>query len=362
MEQVVNATTYDVITDNVSVILVTSSNDSASVDTAGCKLYRFIVESVVIGLLCVLGVTGNTMSFIVFRKDTLKTSTTFLFQGLSITDSFLLVMAIPVYSVPSLMEYLGNEHFEYYVKPYIAAYVFPWLCIAQTAAIWVTVLVGVNRYISVCWPYHAQRWTNLAKARQYLTIVLLLSFLYNIPHFVTRSIKKELNEYNETVPIMDENTNKTFEIIYYNICYTLIMLLLPLGLLVFLSHRLIRALKALKAKRASMQSQERQDSNVTFTLVIVLLVFTVCQAPALLTQIFWSILPDSQRLCGGFQHYYSRVSNALVILNSAINFVLYAGTNKRFRTVLLTQVCHTKVHKANGTNHQTQLLTQATQM
>ena len=84
--------------------------------------------------------------------------------------------------------------------------------------------------------------------------------------------------------------------------------------------------------------RQAQDNNVTLVLIIVVIVFSVCQAPALLNQIFWNVLDDAARDCGGFQFYYSRVSNMLVVTNSAVNFPIYAVFNTRFRQVLTTQV------------------------
>ena len=46
------------------------------------------------------------------------------------------------------------------------------------------------------------------------------------------------------------------------------------------------------------------------------------------------MLADEARLCGGFQYYFSGVSNALVTANSALNFAIYFCFNQRFRAVL----------------------------
>ena len=48
--------------------------------TPGCTFYSFVVCTVVIGLLTVFGSVGNVISFAVFCRDKIKTSTTFLFQ------------------------------------------------------------------------------------------------------------------------------------------------------------------------------------------------------------------------------------------------------------------------------------------
>jgi hypothetical protein len=57
-----------------------ADNDAIIAETPGCMLYSFVVSTVLIGSLCFLGVAGNTAAFLVFQKDKLKTSTTFLFQ------------------------------------------------------------------------------------------------------------------------------------------------------------------------------------------------------------------------------------------------------------------------------------------
>jgi len=53
-------------------------------DTPGCVLYSFVVCTVIIGLLTLLGSVGNIISFVVFHRDKIKTSTTFLFQVASV--------------------------------------------------------------------------------------------------------------------------------------------------------------------------------------------------------------------------------------------------------------------------------------
>jgi hypothetical protein len=88
----------------------------------------------------------------------------------------------------------------------------------------------------------------------------------------------------------------------------------------------------------TQSARQAQDNNVTLVLIIVVIVFSVCQAPALLNQILWNVLDSAARECGGFQFYFSRICNMLVVFNSAINFPIYAVFNTRFRQVLVGQV------------------------
>jgi hypothetical protein len=80
--------------------------------------------------------------------------------------------------------------------------------------------------------------------------------------------------------------NELYRVVYGNAMYTVFMLALPLLALTVLNVRLIRALKAIGRKRAELQrggarpncrQQQAQDNNVTLVLIIVVLVFTVCQ-------------------------------------------------------------------------------------
>ena len=321
-----------------------------------CFLYSFVVYTVILGSLCVLGIIGNLVAFVVFWKDTIKTSTTFLFQGLSMIDTVLLVTAFPIYFLQPLVQ---KEVFEGFaaIQPYILVYILPCTFTAQTATIWITVLVGFNRYIAVCKPYQASRLCNIAMARKYLLVVLLLSFLYNIPRFAAAKIIYRLDEYNNSrayPELTAMGDNKWYHIIYGNIFYLIFLLTLPLLTLTILNVMLINTLKEIKRKRMEMQSlRQQQDNNVTFVLIIVVLVFMICQLPALINQLLWNILADEHRQCGGFQYYFSRLCNLLVIINSAINFLIYFLFNKRFRTVFLETVCKGKLgpyDKKSGRN------------
>jgi len=60
---------------------LTTMATTAPADEAGCQLYSFVISSLLIGFLIVFGLIGNSTAFLVFQRDTLKTSTSFLFQA-----------------------------------------------------------------------------------------------------------------------------------------------------------------------------------------------------------------------------------------------------------------------------------------
>ncbi|KAK2155951.1 hypothetical protein LSH36_226g05006 [Paralvinella palmiformis] len=326
-----------------------ATNTSLS-STPHCNLYAFIINTVVIGTVCIVGLLGNVTSFVVFWLDKVKTSSSFLFQALSVIDSVLLILVFPLYCVTTFAEYTALLPSYYSVYPFVLVYIYPCAFVAQTATIWVTVLVGVNRYIAVCKPYQAPRLCTVVQARKQLAVVLCFAIFYNIPKFFEGKIEWKTAENNGTRDAHAMHTamglNKMYNIVYSNIFYTIFLLSLPLLILTVLNIRLINALNALKRKRAEMQSlRQQQDNNVTLVLVVVIIVFTVCQVPALVNQILWNTLPNSARDCGGFQFYFRPLSNTLVIFNSAVNFFIYLFFNTRFKQVLKSFFCKEKEYE-----------------
>ena len=188
-----------------------------------CTLYSFVVNTVIIGLLCIFGLVGNLMAYAVFWKDNIKTSTTFLFQGLSLIDSVMLITVFPIYVLDPLVKYLRVLQGFEKIQPYILVFILPCAFTAQAATIWVTVLVGFNRYIAVCKPYQASRLCNIQMARKYLLAVLLLTFLYNIPRFaqskiVHMTIQKDSGNVTAVTPgYTSVGESQLYQIIYGNI-------------------------------------------------------------------------------------------------------------------------------------------------
>ena len=80
-------------------------------------------------------------------------------QALSVIDNLLVVTAFPLYFLPTFVDYTGL--YPHYTDlstfhQFVLVYVLPVAFVAQTATIWVTVLVAVNRYIAVCRPYQVR--------------------------------------------------------------------------------------------------------------------------------------------------------------------------------------------------------------
>ena len=325
-----------------------------------CRLYRFIVYTLIVGTLVVVGIIGNSLTFVVFWKGNFKSSTTFLFLSLSLIDSCLLLGFFPFSTVPAFVKYTGWMQGYASLRPYFKVYLFPTILLTKTAAIWVVVLVAMNRYIIVCLPLRAPQWCTVSKVKRQLAVVLIAAVLYNIPKFAERRIVyKTLHMSNNgTSEVVSRaytrfGEMRQFFFVYDTVCLLIFLLVLPILTLTVITIRLIKAMNAHRRMQLEMQSRSLQnDSNVTFALVIVVIVFIACQVPTFVAYVLWEALPFEERYCGGFIFYLSRIVDMLVTFNSAINFVIYIIANKAFREVLLQTVCGRRTGIPMGTAHE----------
>ena len=287
-----------------------------------CRLFEFIISTVIIGMLIVVGIIGNSLTFAVFWKGTFNKSTSFLFMCLSLTDSAVLLTAFVFMSILPFVDYTGHLPSFCNAYQYVFAYVFPLCFMAQTANVWVTVLITVNRYINVCVPLGASQWCTIAKVKIQVTVVLLLSILYNIPKFVEYKVEY-VAAINGTACFdcrRYENSSfgDAFDLIYNIILYAIFTIVLPICILAVLNIRLINALKARRLMQEQISNVHSQNKNdMTFVLVIVVIVLIVCQLPAAVSRVLWIATPKTAFSCGGYMFYVWPITNLLVIFNSA---------------------------------------------
>ncbi len=286
------------------------------------------------GIIVVVGIIGNSLTFVVFRKGNFKSSTSFLFSSLSLIDSAVLltVFTFLIVSLNNYTDWLPHE-----LGLYLQVSLSPLHRMAETATIWVTVLIAVNRYIIVCLPLRASQWCTLSKVKIQLSVVLVLVILYNIPEiYKLRIVHISQNNGTSYVARVELLWSVQFNYVYDILLPLIVLVCLPLCILTLLTTRLLKAMKAHRRMQADMQRQHSQtDSSMTFSLVIVIIVFIICRAPLVIFSVM-SLLDwlSSVVNCYTLMMYYT-----LHALNSAVNFIIYIVINRRFLSVLLANVC-----------------------
>ena len=163
-----------------------------------------------------------------------------------------------------------------------------------------------------------------------LAVVLVFVVLCNIPEFARYRVAHDNTRDNGTSHESRIEIKRIGSFHLYDIALSLVFIgCLPLLILILLTIRLIKATKARRRMHADIQSlRSKQDRDLTFALVIVVIVFIICRVPAL------ALYVDSTIWCQQLPLYYT-----LIALNSTSNFVIYIIINKQFRDVLFKNIC-----------------------
>lgn len=363
----------------MTAAMATNCTEEADEKDFTCGLYDFLIETVLMGTLCAFGFVGNLLSAVCLWKDNSKSATPFLLVSLELADTLFLVTVLLLRVVTSVDTFTGSLPSMIVLTSYFGKYVYPLAMIAGTGTIYLTVLVTVNRYISVCKPYDASSLCSIPNARKQVVVVWLFSIIFNIPRFFQYEIVEdcqllviplptplhasttaaaESEKYEIVWRLRASPTWLTldpiFQQVYANVLYFLFMFLVPLLSLIVLNYNLIMALRETRRKRENMRSRRfvdpssadngrsaasninsRSEDDITLMLIVVVVIFVVSQSPALVTQTLGAFLDDSLLNCPNYFFFYVRISDLLVVANSSVNFIAYCFCSRRFRKILL---------------------------
>ena len=334
---------------NITVLNISSLNDNATrLPPVTCNshdvTFNLYMNSVVIGALCICGIVGNTLSILVLRKDPNNKVAIFLLQSLAVADNLLLLVSLYVLSIwMGFIPYFNSQDWMGSSKVYLAIAMDPVGAMVQTVMVWFTVLLALNRFIAVCKPFRAPKLCTLKRAQIQVAVVVIFATCFNIPKFFQYDIM-----YNGTGVdgIYKESSwigpDSLFGIVYTNALYTVLVLLLPLLLLIGLNTHLIRDMRASRQRAAAEASRygmvAPSEENISIIMIIIIVVFIICQTPDRIYQILNLVLFD-QIQCDLVKSRLQAVCNLLIIINSSTNFIIYYLCRKSFRTILKQRIC-----------------------
>jgi len=254
-----------------------------------------------------------------------------------------------------------------YVDRYISQYGWAVASAAHTCTVYITVLVAVHRYVYVCCSHNAKRLSNLRRAKIHVAIVPVFAVCYSLPrvleykvHYPTSNstsgtpdnLSTESNETSKDwsdvgqLQFTEIGSSFWFQIVYKNVCFYLVMYIVPLSVLVFVTVRLLATMRRRRRAAAAVDKrsmavhgrQQARDDSVTVVLVIIIVVFIVCQTPTLFQRLMLALIGIKAMSCGQAYYYVEKLADYLAIFNSCVNFGIYVVFAPHFRRILLTNV------------------------
>jgi len=328
---------------NVSKIAQTSASDVA---------FRIVIDICIVGLLCLIGFVGNSLTFVILRGDRDKHSTTnWLLQTLAVVDIVYLVACVLIQPVKAIHDLCPETEWRrgsawsgfHTTFTHLEPYIWPLASIAQTITIWVVVLVTVDRYIAICMPLRSKIRT-LPRAHAAVAVVIIAAILYNVPRFFEKTVSYRMcsGRYKLELRYTDLRHKISYFVVYKMICHFVFRTIGPLLLLIALNARLICALRQMRRRHRYLTRRNQQRENVTLTLVVVVSVFIACELPDVCLRIAVTVRELVAFIEMDRDTIVKRitpVTNALLTLNSAANFFIYCLIGHKFRRILLRMCC-----------------------
>ena len=92
----------------------------------------------------------------------------------------------------------------------------------------------------------------------------------------------------------------------------------------------------------------KKENNITLSLIVVDIVFLICQPIHPIRSFCEFLLPAEKKVCGTPYSYYESLTATGYFINSSVNFVIFCLCSKGFRRKLFQKLCHERKRKVQG--------------
>ena len=273
-------------------------------------------------IVCVTGIIGNLLTFVVFIKFKPRSSTNVYLTALAISDTIKLLCDF-LYFIVVFLEKIERHDasVKVFVTLYPVAHYILNFSLCNTA--WLTVSVAIERYIYMKWPERARTICTITRAKITCCVVWMAAMLITVPF----ALRYEQIANNGTIDInvthmWNNDKFKDAYVWFQNILRSIV----PLIVLIIINTWIIMALS--RATKEYYQRPIACKNRVTVMLVAIIIAFLVCITPdAIMSTVFGFGYTEAPYLIRGIRE----ISDLLLSVNSAVNFILYFSLNKVFR-------------------------------
>ncbi|XP_070192217.1 G-protein coupled receptor dmsr-1-like [Littorina saxatilis] len=375
------ATAYEVHDATSSVIVDLQETDLIEVTTQGALKTSAIeqfgqsyqrIHGYFSVTVCVFGIVSNVLNIIVLTRKHMKSPTNFILTALAIADMLTMstypIMAIYLYIITS-PDCMTPQHSRGWMYFILFHNLFIVTC--HNMAMWLTVTLAVFRYIFVCQHAIAARLCSLDRAKLTVAVVVVATIVSCVPNYFVYSVQdigpglsRNVSCY-WIVASQLAQANPTYEQ-FVRWLFGVVIKILPCVLMAFLSTLLIIAMQQAKKRRARLLNkvsrivdhdhQSSEHNRTTMMLVGVVVCFIVTEIPQGI--LAWISAVDEDFWNDVYIHV-GDLMDILVLVNSAVNFILYCIMSQQFRNTFKSLfVCNNipfnldrKVGKSNGTEY-----------
>ncbi|KAK2159654.1 hypothetical protein NP493_1700g00004 [Ridgeia piscesae] len=332
---------------NSSLHLLNTTNASASsmdpamgLSPAGTTIYRVILP-----IVCTCGILGITLTIVILSRKHMCTSTNCYLMALAVADLLFLLLFATILADNQFVLY-SKEYYNYTI--YIN-YAVIFMQIFLLASIWLTVVLAMERYIAICQPFLAAKMCTVNKARVIIILIYMFALICRMPNFWESRVVTIYDKLTNTTLTYIEATqfsiNRYYMIVYPWVIDGILTSILPFLLLFMLNVRLVWEVRKstryiqrnLIVEKSAANVIQREELQITIMLISIIIVFLTCQAPYVIYTAIVSI--NAFQMATVHFMLFRYITQLLLTLKSAINFILYCWFSEKFWTTLKKVFC-----------------------
>uniref|UniRef100_A0A914VZC1 G-protein coupled receptors family 1 profile domain-containing protein n=1 Tax=Plectus sambesii TaxID=2011161 RepID=A0A914VZC1_9BILA len=322
----------------------------------------------------IFGLVANSVNVLIFSHTHMRSQlVNWFFMALSVCDTALLLATFFFLILPVMAE-RSHNFFLIDLSQRILVHMYPWAMITQTCGVYLTVMVGIHRYLGVCHPFLIRRVGSSGPVKLALATTVAFSVLFNVTRWLevtNKSCRSEIFENATSVLVWTTELMHAplYSSTYRIAAYTVVMFLVPFLTLIVTNCLIVRTLRQSSRLRRRMtvrtgsfvssnnntikrfsgdghanlknvicaKVQEQKENGITVMLLAVVAGFLAFNALAFINNIL-EILLKVHVLPPEFEAFYTtlvEVGNLMVNVNSASTIFIYLFFGSKYRSIFL---------------------------
>ncbi|GFN77331.1 FMRFamide receptor [Plakobranchus ocellatus] len=307
------------------------------------KALTYYLMGIMGSVVCCLGTIANALSVAVLTRRTMRSSTYMYLAALAVCDSLVLFFTLLLILKDTRPPDSPNQMDQFHAV--LFPFVHPTAVVFQVTSIWLTLAFTVDRYIMICHPFKSERMCRRSRARKVIICLYVAGLLLNIPRYFEYYTKTDTFQLTNSstvytvygIETTSIGTNEIFLEVMHSWFYLICVCGIPFLTLVILNAFLIRAVHLSRLKGKEINAREKHRNDTTIMLIGVIVIFLICQGPALVSRMVYAFKSAYSK--NKIVFTLNEVGSFLVILNSAVNIVPYYLFGKKFRSEFWRLFC-----------------------
>lgn len=287
-------------------------------------------------IVCLFGITANILNIIVLTRKNMVSPTNAILTGLAVADMLVMLSYIPFTFHNYIRQDISEKEKFSYGWAVFTLFHAHFTVVNHTISIWLTVTVAIWRFMAVSFPASSSNLCSMPRAKCAIIATYATCAIFCIPVYITFTVSKFKGTDGEVMYRVDfseiaQKHDQLLEKINFWL-FSVITKLVPCVALTALSLGLIRVLYEANKRRQRLKNRaenDRSHDRTTKMLLAVLLLFLLTEFPAGLLALLSGIL--GTEFFNNVYLNFGETMDALALINSAINFIIYCSMSRQFR-------------------------------